>query len=120
MKKHIIWDPPSDNPISPESYRTFREGEVIGEGFCSGGRWHYEIRGQESESQPTQKENPTMTTEQEIREKLGPPYEDDGCCETCNANGPTWEAEEPITFNRLPFCANCMKQLLENQPKEVK
>lgn len=41
---------------------------------------------------------------------LGEPYEDDGTCEICNHNGPTWDGEEPVTLNRYPLCANCAIQ----------
>ena len=43
------------------------------------------------------------------RARWGAPYEDDGNCEMCNASGPTWEAEEPITWNRIPLCAACIE-----------
>lgn len=47
--------------------------------------------------------------QQRVRALHGAPYEDDGNCEMCNASGPTWEAEEPITWNRIPLCAACIE-----------
>ena len=52
------------------------------------------------------------THEVQSRAKLGPPYEDEGTCELCNEQRPTWMVEDGESDEQLPFCAACILQAL--------
>ena len=44
---------------------------------------------------------------QAVGARYGPPSEEAGGCEMCDAKGPVWIAEEEITWNQIPLCAKC-------------